>query len=91
MLDMLDASFDEPDRLLAADEVAAMLGVPKSWIYAETRAGRLPHVTLGRYRRYRREAIEAWIDAHEHGPVSDRRSRFARGETPGRVLSGEQT
>lgn len=55
-------------RLLTADEVAAMLGVPKTWVYAETRAGRMPHVTLGRYRRYRREALEAWITERERGP-----------------------
>ena len=47
--------------LLTADEVAKLLGVPKSWVYEQSREGRIPTVTLGRYRRYRREAIEAWI------------------------------
>ncbi len=47
--------------LLSADDVAALLGVPISWVYAQTRAGRIPTVPLGRYYRYRREAIEAWI------------------------------
>ncbi len=59
-------------RLLLADDVAEMLGVPKTWVYAETRAGRLPHVTLGRYRRYRRAAVEAWIADHERGPIGPR-------------------
>jgi len=49
------------ESLLTADEVATMLGVPKSWVYEQSRAGRIPTVTLGRYRRYRREAIEAWV------------------------------
>jgi excisionase family DNA binding protein len=53
--------------LLTAAEVAALLGVPTSWVYAETRAGRIPSVSLGRYRRYRREAIEAWIEGSERG------------------------
>ena len=57
-------------RLLNADEVAVLLGVPKTWVYAETRAGRMPHVTLGRYRRYRREALEAWIAERERGPIA---------------------
>lgn len=56
-------------RLLAAGEVADLLGVPKSWVYAETRAGRIPHVTLGRYRRYRVDAIEAWLTDRERGPI----------------------
>lgn len=55
-------------RLLTADEVAELLSVPKSWVYAETRAGRIPHVKLGRYSRYRLEAIEAWVAEAERGP-----------------------
>ncbi len=56
-------------RLLTADEVAVILGVPKTWVYAETRAGRIPHLTLGRYRRYRRDTLDAWIAERERGPV----------------------
>lgn len=56
--------------LLDAEDVAALLGVPKTWVYAETRAGRLPHVTVGRYRRYRLAALERWIADHERGPAS---------------------
>jgi excisionase family DNA binding protein len=50
-----------PSRLMTARQVAELLGVPQSWIYEQSRAGRIPTVTLGRYRRYRREAIEAWL------------------------------
>lgn len=49
------------ESLLTAEQVAAVLGVPRSWVYEQSRAGRIPTVTLGRYRRYRREAIEAWV------------------------------
>ena len=52
-------------RLLTAEDVAAMLGVPKTWIYEQSRKGLIPTVTLGRYRRFRREAIEAWIEDQE--------------------------
>lgn len=47
--------------LLTAAEVAELLGVPVSWVYEQSRRGRIPTVTLGRYRRYRREAIESWV------------------------------
>jgi excisionase family DNA binding protein len=60
--------------LLNADDVARILGVPKTWVYAETRAGRLPHVNVGRYRRYRRSTIDAWIADRECGPVSRRQA-----------------
>ena len=48
-----------------ADEVAELLQVTKAWVYAETRAKRIPHVPLGRYVRYRRSAVLQWITALE--------------------------
>lgn len=51
--------------LLTADQVAELLGVPTSWVYEQSRKGRIPTVTLGRYRRFRPEAIEAWIEGLE--------------------------
>ena len=55
------------DRLLEAREVAELLSVPVSWVRAETRAGRLPHLTLGRYRRYEREAVLRWLEGQRAG------------------------
>jgi len=51
--------------LLTAEEVAARLAVPKSWIYQASRRGEIPTVELGRYKRYREEAIAAWVEARE--------------------------
>lgn len=51
--------------LLTADQVAELLAVPKTWVYEQSRAGRIPTVTLGRYRRYRRDAVEAWVERLE--------------------------
>lgn len=61
---------DASDRLLDAHEVAVRLGLPVSWVYAQTRAGRIPTVRLGRYYRYRMTAIEAWIVELEHAGVA---------------------
>ena len=55
--------------LLTADQVAELLGVPTSWVYEQSRKGRIPTVTLGRYRRYRPEAIESWIEELEGVPL----------------------
>lgn len=55
------------DRLLTAGEVADFLAVKESWVREATRDGRLPHLRLGRYRRYRREDIERWLDEQEAG------------------------
>lgn len=61
------------ERLLTAQDVAELLAVPLSWVREATRAGRLPHVALGRYRRYQRAAIEAWIAEQQAGPAAERR------------------
>jgi excisionase family DNA binding protein len=64
--------------LMTAEEVAGMLGVPTSWVYEQSRRGRIPTVTLGRYRRYRRDAVEAWIEELEAaGVATGRRHRLA--------------
>jgi excisionase family DNA binding protein len=58
---------EDPRTLLTADEVAERLRVTKCWVYAEVRAGRLPHVRLGRYIRFRAGAIDSWIEQIERG------------------------
>ncbi len=55
------------DRLLTAPEVAELLSVPESWVRQETRAGRLPHLALGRYKRYEREAVLEWLEGQRAG------------------------
>jgi excisionase family DNA binding protein len=51
--------------LLTAQDVADMLGVTTGWVYAQSRMGRIPTIPLGRYRRYRRDAILQWLDELE--------------------------
>jgi excisionase family DNA binding protein len=55
------------ERLLTAEEVAAFLSVKVSWVREATRDGRLPHLRLGRYRRYRLSDIERWLSEQEVG------------------------
>lgn len=53
------------DDLLTAEEVAALLRVTPAWVYAQTRRHRIPHIRLGRYVRYRRDALGVWMDQLE--------------------------
>lgn len=55
------------DRLLTASEVAAFLSVKESWVREATREERLPHLRLGRYRRYRLSDIESWLEEQQAG------------------------
>lgn len=54
-------------RLLTAEDVAELTGMTKQWVWAQARADRIPHVRLGRYCRFREEAIDAWLEAIERG------------------------
>ena len=50
-------------RLLTAEDLAERWQVPTSQVYRLTRAGRLPVVRLGRYYRYRLQAVEDFEQA----------------------------
>lgn len=54
--------FPVSSRLLDAREVAERLHVPVSWVRESTRSGAIPHVTLGRYKRYVLADVEAWLE-----------------------------
>jgi excisionase family DNA binding protein len=52
--------------LLTADDVAALLGVSRTFVYRLSRCGQLPTVRLGeRYVRYRAQTIDEWIAGRE--------------------------
>jgi len=56
-------------RLLTAEQAAAMLNVPVSFVRQETRAERMPYVPLGaRYKRYEAPALQAWWEGRRRGP-----------------------
>jgi excisionase family DNA binding protein len=65
-----DAPPASDDEVITADEVAALLRMTPAWVYSETRRNRIPHMRLGRYFRYRRSTIEAWMAELEAGPES---------------------
>lgn len=54
--------------LLNADQAGALLNVPASWVLAEARADRIPHLRLGRYVRFDAGELEAWWRTRRRGP-----------------------
>jgi excisionase family DNA binding protein len=79
------------DRLLTADELAERLGMKTEWVWAQARAGRIPHVRLGRYRRFRESAVEEWLCEIETGgtgrPSSPAVATYPT--APPRIATGE--
>lgn len=45
-----------------AVEVAEFTGMSRSWVYKATDQGIIPHVRIGRNKRYVRAEIEAWLE-----------------------------
>lgn len=66
------------DRLLTADELAERLGMKTEWVWAQARAGRIPHVRLGRYRRFRESTVEEWLRELESGSTGRAASQQSR-------------
>lgn len=52
---------EERDRLLTVDDVAAFLGVPKSWIYEKTRHHAIPVYRIGKYCRFSARELQEWL------------------------------
>jgi excisionase family DNA binding protein len=69
----------DPDRgsgtLLDAKGASLLLNVPASWVAAQARAGRIPHVRLGRYVRFEPDALRDWWRERRRGPWRDERPR----------------
>jgi excisionase family DNA binding protein len=57
-----------PEPLLDAEGAARLLCVPKSWVLAQARDHRIPHVRLGKYVRFERSELEAWWCSRRRGP-----------------------
>jgi excisionase family DNA binding protein len=47
---------------LTIEEAAVLIGVKKSWLYERTRTNAVPHMKIGKYLRFDREELLAWLD-----------------------------
>ena len=58
-------------RYLNVEQVAEVLGVPKSFIYRRTARGHgdpIPHYRLGGHLRFKPDDVQEWIESHRHEP-----------------------
>lgn len=65
------------DDLMTIEQLAELLGVKVSWIYAQTSAKKIPFLKLGGRLRFRRADVERWIEGQVvwPAPVPDRKRR----------------
>jgi len=51
--------------VLTVDELAGYLRIPKSTLYKLAQEGKVPGQKVGRHWRFRKEAVDRWLDRTE--------------------------
>jgi excisionase family DNA binding protein len=52
---------NDGEPLFDAEQLAAMLNIPATWLEQAAREGRIPSLQFGRWRRFRRSEVEAAV------------------------------
>jgi excisionase family DNA binding protein len=58
----------EAEKLDDVKETAAWTGLPASWWYAAVAAQRVPFYKIGKYVKFRRSEVQAWLEQQRQGP-----------------------
>ncbi len=61
---------EKPGDVLTIEELSAYLKIPKSTLYKLVREGKVPCQKVGRHWRFRKEAIDHWLE-ERHGDTKD--------------------
>jgi excisionase family DNA binding protein len=60
----------EQPPVMTVDEVAEYLRIPRASVYKLAQKGRIPCQKVGRHWRFRREAVDSWLDSSRLPPKS---------------------
>jgi excisionase family DNA binding protein len=61
---------EKSDAVLTIEKLAAYLKIPKSTLYKLVRERRIPSQKIGRHWRFRKEAIDRWLEEPRPGSPS---------------------
>ena len=53
---------EKPGAVMTIEELSVYLKIPKSTLYKLVREGKVPSQKVGRHWRFRKEAIDRWLD-----------------------------
>lgn len=67
------APFADEEPLLDAEQLSKALDIPATWLEAAGRDGRIPSIEAGRWRRFRRSAVEAALTKNRPETVTSGR------------------
>lgn len=69
MQDLHVVTASDGSSLMTVADVAAYLSVKPSWVYEAVRSKALPHFKIGNHLRFRREAIDTWLNDNYKGAL----------------------
>lgn len=61
---------EKPGDVLNIEELAAYLKISKSTLYKLVREGKIPSQKVGRHWRFRKKAIDRWLEETRPGKMS---------------------
>jgi excisionase family DNA binding protein len=71
---------EKPSDVLSIEELSAYLKIPKSTLYKLVREGKVPCQKIGRHLRFRKEAIDRWLEGTHADTTNRQDGRFERTE-----------
>lgn len=74
--------------LVDADAAGRLMSLPSTWLMAEARANRVPHVRLGRYVRFDVDELRVWWESRRRGPWRSRSTIAATARAGSDPVSG---
>ena len=69
---------EKPGDVLTIEELSAYLKIPKSTLYKLVREGKIPCQKIGRHWRFRKEAIDRWLEETHGDTINRQDGRFGR-------------
>ena len=67
---------EKPGDVLTIEELSAYLKIPKSTLYKLVREGKVPCQKIGRHWRFRKVAIDRWLEEARERTTNQQDSRF---------------
>jgi excisionase family DNA binding protein len=65
---MLPKGTPSADVIMTTQDLATYLHVDVSWVYKRVSWGEIPYFKHGKYTRFKKSSIDAWLDSHTLKP-----------------------
>ncbi len=64
---------EQGETLVGIDKIEEITGLPRSWLYSASAAGRVPHYKIGKYLKFSPSEVQRWLESHRRGDGQNKR------------------